>query len=236
MEASTPATESNVMLNETTALNDMAVKTGGLMAWGSRNIADLLPRVAEDLETYYSLGYRAPATGKDVARRIEVKTKDPRYTVRSRREFVEKSETSLMNDRVHGNLYANVEGSSIPFALELGEMRGIGRNRWSLPVKIRIPIDSLTTRSRGEDQTGQFSVFVVAGGPAAMSEMRRQTQPFRIPAADQRRAKSSHFTFNITLEVDDKADRISVGVLDEVSKQFGLKRLAVPRRTDVASF
>ena len=201
------------------------------MAWGSANIAEILPRVAEDLEAYYSLGYRSRGTGKDVTRDIVVKTKNPEYSVRSRRQFVEKSDQSQMNDRVTANLFDRIGGSSIPVLVTFGELKSIGRKRWSVPIKVRVPIAALMTRPEGRGQAGEFSVYVVTGSSVGvMSEVQRRSQPFRIPVADLQKAKTSHFTYDLTLQVDATADRISVGVLDEVSKQFGLNRFMMPER------
>lgn len=225
------ALENKIMFNETNALIDLAEKTGGTAAWGSANIADMLPSVAGDLDSYYSLAYRASASGKDVSRGITVKTKNPEYRVRARQQFVEKSDQTLMNDRVLANLYQRLEGASFNFDVIFEEMKMDGRKRWTLPMKIRIPIAALTALPHGPNEAGEFSVYVVTGGVVGVSsEVQRRTQPFRIPRADLAKAKASHFTYSLNLEIDEKVDRISVGVLDETSKEFGLKRLAVPPR------
>lgn len=104
-----------ILMNESSALDEVAVATGGLSAWGSTGIAKLLPRVGDDLETYYSLAYRATATGKDAARKIVVTTKNPAHVVRARKQFVEKSETTQIKDRVRSNLFQKVEGSTRRF-------------------------------------------------------------------------------------------------------------------------
>jgi hypothetical protein len=60
--------------------------------------------------------------------------------------------------------------------------------------------------------------------------VRHRTQAFRIPRSDLERARTSHFTYELTLEVDDDVDRISVGVMDDTSSEFGLRRIRVPSR------
>lgn len=225
------ALANKVMFNETTALQDLAASTGGLMAWGAANIAEMLPRVADDLESYYSLGYRSRATGKDVTRRIVVKTKNAAYEVRARRQFVEKSDESLMNDRVIANLYDRIGGSTVNFDVGLGAPVKDGRSRWTLPLRLRIPIASLTALQQGRQYAGEFSVYLVTGAEVGvMSEVQRRVQPFQIPVADLEKAKSSHYTVDFTLRIDEEVDRVSVGLLDGVAKEFGLKRIAIPPR------
>lgn len=231
------AHESTVLFNEATALQELADGTGGLMAWGAGNIAEMLPRVVDDLETYYSLGYRAPATGKDRVRKIEVRAKNAAYEVRTRTQFVEKSDETRMKDRLIANLYQNLGESKIPFAVTLGELRKTSRNRWELPVKVRIPIAALTTLPRGAQESGEFSVYVVTGANVGvMSEVQHKTQPFNIPRADLARAKASHFTYDVVVQVDEKVDRLSVGVVDETAKELGVKLIVLPNRnTETAS-
>jgi VWFA-related protein len=223
--------ENRIMINETTALSHIADRTGGLTAWGSGNIAKLLPRVAEDMDAYYSLAYRASTTGKDASRKIEVRTKNPAYRVRSRGSFVEKSDQTRMSDRVVANLYHPLPGASLPFSVTFGQVRRVRRNRTAVPLIVRVPIGSLTTLPSGSEGAGSFSVYVVTGSESGIvSDVRNRTQAFRIPRSDLERAKASHFTYELTLEVDDDVDRISVGVLDDTSSEFGLRRIRVPSR------
>jgi VWFA-related protein len=223
-----------VLMNESAALDEVAVATGGASAWGSANIAKLLPRVGDDLESYYSLAYRATATGKDAARKIVVTTKNPAHVVRARKQFVEKSETTQIKDRVRSNLFQRVEGSSaqIPFDVAVGTIRKTGRNRWAVPLKIRIPIGSLTTLPRGPEESGAFSVFFATGGVlGVMSEVEQRTQQFTIPRGDVARAKSSHFTYDLELAIDQLVKSLSIAVMDDVGKEFGLKRYTLPKQS-----
>jgi VWFA-related protein len=220
------------LMNEASALDEVAVATGGASAVSTVSIARLLPRVGDDLETYYSLGYRATTTGKDDARRIVVTTKNPQHVVRARKQFVEKSETTQLKDRVRANLYQRVEGSSakIPFDVAVGAFKKTGRNRWTVPVKIRIPIKSLTVMPRGVDEAGSFSVFFATGGVlGVMSEVEQRTQSFTIPSSELSKAKQSYFTYDLELQLDKLVQTISIAVLDDVGKEFGIKRFELPR-------
>jgi VWFA-related protein len=224
--------ENAMLLNEATVLGEIAAATGGTSALGTVNIAKMLPRVAEDLSSYYSLGYRATATGKDASRKLTVTTKNKNYVVRARREFVEKSETTQVKDRVRANLFQRVDSSSakIPFDVAVGTFRKTGRNRWSVPLKIRIPIGSLTTLPQGAEESGAFSVFFATGGIlGVMSEVEQRTQNFEIPRADATRAKASYFTYDLELAIDQLVKTLSIAVMDDVGKEFGIKRFAIPK-------
>ena len=220
----------NTLFNQAMALSDIADRTGGLAAWGAANIAAMLPKMAEDLETYYSLGYRAPGTSQGIARKLEVRTKNRDWTVRARREFVEKSDEEAVKDRVIANLYQASAGS-LPFEVEQGTPRSTGRNRWEVPLKLRIPINALTTLPDGSAEAGQFSVYAASGAVAGvMSDVQRRSQPFRIPKEELAKAKESHFTYDFAMQLDEKANRLSIAVVDETGKEIGLRQLAVAGR------
>lgn len=228
------ALDNAILMNQTASFMELAKETGGLTAAGPAEIVELLPRVVDDLESYYSLAYRATPTGKDARRKVVVTAKNRDYEVRSRRAVVEKSDDTQMDDRVVANLFQPREHSVIPIRVDLGTMSKSGRNRWAVPIKVRVPIAALTTLERGAAATGAFSVFVGTGGDVGViSDVTRRTQPYSIKLADFENARGSHFTYNATVEIDNLADAISVGVRDDVSKEYGLVRIPIPARDGI---
>jgi hypothetical protein len=220
-----------MLINQTASLSEIARETGGLMAAGPSDIVELLPRVVDDLESYYSLAYRATATGTDAKRKIVVTTKNRDYEVRSRRSIVEKSDDTQMDDRVVANLFQPLDSLVIPIDVKLGALTKVRKNRWSVPVAVRIPISALTTSVQEMTAKGSFSVFVGTGADfGVISDVTKRTQEYSIKAADLANAARSHFTYNVTVEVDQFADAISVGVRDDLSREYGLVRLPLPAR------
>lgn len=222
--------DAHVVQNELVALQNLAVKTGGIATSGAERIAALLPQVAEDLKSYYSLGYRAPGQRKDMARRIAVRTKDPQYTVRTRTQFVEKSDVTLMKERLIANLHEHLEASSIPVSVQFGAVAAKGKRRWQVPLEISFPMRTLTFLPEGRNVSAAFSVYVMVDTMSDSSEAHHQTQSFRVPDTELESAKASPVVYDFVLEVDDKAKLVSVGVVDETAKTFGLQRVALPPR------
>ena len=221
----------NLALNETASLTEIAGATGGRMASGAAGIVELLPLIADDLQSYYSLAYRSGSSPGKGRRDIEVRTKDRSLTVRARRQLVRKAETAKMHDRVVGNLYRPSEQARLPISASAGSLTKVEGNRWSLPVSVRIPIGSLTLTPGNEGHAGTFSVFVASAGPLGLtSEVQEQKQRFAIPPADLERARASHFTYDLTIEVDAASDKVTVGVQDEVSAEFGLAVVHLPEK------
>ncbi len=226
-DPSTPDISRSVLLNEMVMLKEIADKTGGVTSYGTANTAVLMPRVAEDLSDYYSLAYRAAARNEDAARKIVVKTKDRKLNVRSRREFVEKTDDTRMRDRVLAALHDASLDSSFQLGAEVGQPTKVSRKTQTAPLKIRIPIKALTLLPQGDKHSGSFTVYAITGGRLGdVSEVTRRTQTFDIPAGDLDRARAGHFTYNFDVIVNDKTKQLAVGVLDEISKDYGL--LTVP--------
>lgn len=211
-------------LNESAALYEIAAATGGISATGARNIAGLLPRVGDDLDSYYSLAYRATATGRDERRSIRVTTKNRDYVIRSRRQYAEKSDETRVRDLVTANLVQETAGGSLPVEVQVGRITRTG-SRNLVPLTISVPVASLTTR---EDGSGSFSVYLASGGGfGVLSEVERRGQAFTSVEAKAAAARTGYFTYEVTMRIDPDSYRIAVGVLDDVSKEFGVDRVAV---------
>jgi VWFA-related protein len=217
------AIDNLIMLNENSMLVEVAEKTGGMMSWGTANIADLLPRIADDLTDYYSLAYRATPKKDGVPRQVVVKTKNRAYEVRARREVVEKSDDMRMNDRVTAAALGDVQPPPFDIAAELAPLK-----KGVLPLKVRVPIASLTLVPNGSQYTGAFSVYVVSANEKGdVSDVTRQTQTFEIKEDALGRADDAHFTYELDMRVAENTTRVAVGVMDEVSKSYGLASVPV---------
>jgi VWFA-related protein len=207
--------------NEVPVLKELAARTGGRPAWGSNEVSELLASVRDDFETYYSLAYRITPRSKDKARAVEVRLKDPELRSRSRRDVIEKSDVTRMEDHVLASLVRNDVPSTLPFSVKVGTPRG---KKLRIPVTIRVPISALTMLPNGPNQSGGFSVYVAWGAKlGGISEATHERQLFHIPSADVARAKKSFFTYDFELAADRRTERISVGVVDEVSREYGVR-------------
>ena len=217
-----------VLMNETAAIGELANQTGGVAGWGKTDIIRLAEAIRNDSTAYYSLAIRAPeSNGK--ARRISVTTKNRAHRVRSRREYVIKTDAALMRDRVRGALYSSVGDPALSFVVETGEPRRAAR-RYRIPVTIRIPVASLTTLPRDGTNAGSFAVYAAAGGMLGiMSDVTEKTQPFTVKPEDVEKAKTAFITYELEVVCDGRADRVSIGVLDDVSRHWGVVTVKVDK-------
>jgi VWFA-related protein len=217
-----------MLQNETPALMHTAEVTGGMAAWGAGDVIKLLPAIENDLTSYYSLAYRATGGARNgAAHRIVVKAKNPAYRVRARQEVVTESDVTRMKARVAGALVGVPEQVRIPLQVNAGKPVAKGR-QWEVPLTVYIPIASLTTLPENGKQRGAFTVYIASSDAAgAMSEITGKTQPFDV--SDAQRAQNAAFSYRVTVVTDREAQHIAVGVFDELSREWGLQRIAVPR-------
>jgi VWFA-related protein len=227
--AGTATYDYDLLNNEISVLSDIAVQTGGQMAYGT-DVVKLLPHVEEDFESYYSLGYRATTSNQNRAHTIVVKTRNRDYIVRSRREFVEKTDDAKMNDRVVANLFQAPGGSIIPVKVDIGRHTPL-KGKYTVPISVRIPIASLTTVPQSNTNAGAFSVYVTSSSRSrgTIGDVTHRTQRYDIPPNQVTKARQGFFTYDLQVLVDGGVDRLSVGVFDEVSREFGFTAVDLPR-------
>jgi VWFA-related protein len=211
-----------ILLNETAALNDVATRTGGVAGWGFTDVAKIANAMRDDLASYYSLAFKAPK--KAATHKISVTTKNRSYSVRARREFIEKTDAMQMTDRIVSSLYQPQHVSTLPIDVQVLHITKV-KNRWHIPVVLRIPAASLTTLPDDKGSSGSFRVYAAAGGLLGiMSDVYEKSQPFTIPK-DATDVATKQFTYEFEMVTDARADRIVIGAYDELSKQYGVLRI-----------
>lgn len=212
-----------ILNNETPMLEYVAKETGGATAWGSNEVTKLLPSIGEDFDSYYSLAYRA-TQGKAASRRIEVKVKDPKLTVRARKGYVPKSDTTRMDDRVIATLFGNAPQSLFEIKVRLAVPKRDEKKHYVIPITIEVPISALTTLpAAGNVHNGAFTVYMAWGAIlGGVSDTHRDTKQFSIADTDMEKAKGDYFTYQMSVASATPYLRIALGVYDEVSKEYAL--------------
>lgn len=213
--------------NTTDSMAMMAEMTGGLASLQTNNYAAAFAHIKRDLDSYYSLGYRAGTERVDRQRSLEVRVKNRNYTVRSRQSFVEKSTYAEMSDRVIANLLYTSKQNDLHIVVKSDRPRVTDDSGlFEVPVEVQIPMDMLTFIPQGETQfAGGFDVyFVLANKNNDLSDVSRQSHQIIVPAADMAKSKGKYYTYSVEMLMERGVNRISVGVVDSVSNVTGFAR------------
>lgn len=211
--------------NSTDSLNLLAEMTGGLAAVGTNNFSGAFARIAQDLDSYYSLGYRSSTERVDRQRSIQVKVKNKNYLVRSRRSFVEKSIPTEMTDRVIANLFYPNRANDLKIVFKTGMPVSMDGDRFKVPLEVHIPMDKLTLIPQGEVLAGGFSVYIgVSDENGDMSDINQQSHRLNVPQGDAEKTKGKDYVYTVDLIMQKGLNKISIGVVDEISNTTGFDR------------
>jgi hypothetical protein len=204
----------------------MAQMTGGLASVNTNNFAEAFKRIERDLQAYYSIGYRAGTERVDRQRYLQVKTKNKDLRVRARQTFVEKSVFTEMSDRVVANLLYRVKDNDLAILARVGQPIAVDDGLFRVAIDVQIPMSSLTLLPQGEEtNVGGFDIYVVVGNKDNdLSEVARKSHQVNVPRRDMESLKNKYYTYTLELLVERGLNKISIGVVDQISSTSGFTR------------
>jgi VWFA-related protein len=235
-EYSSPTSTSVTQAAQTNTMESMqlmADMTGGLASVQSNNFAAAFQRIERDLQSYYSLGYRAGTERVDRQRYLSVRAKNRKdLIVRARQTFVEKSVYAEMSDRVIANLLYRIKDNDLHILTRLGQAIPTGDGYFRVPVDIQIPMGSLALLPQGDTEyAGGFDIYVVvANKDNDMSDVARKGHQLHVPADQIKTIGGKFYTYTLELLTEPGLNKISIGVVDQISNIAGFSREQVIAR------
>lgn len=213
--------------NTTESMQLIAQMTGGLASVQTNNFAAAFQRIQRDLESYYSLGYRAGTERVDRQRYLQVRLKGRKDLIaRARQTFVEKSVFAEMSDRVIANLLYRVKDNDLNILTRIGQVIPTGDGYFRVPVDVQIPLSSLAMLPQGDSEfAGGFDIYVVvANKDNDMSDVAKKSHQIHIPANEIKAAQGKFYTYTLELLTEPGLNKISIGVIDQISNTSGFSR------------
>lgn len=195
----------------------LAEGTGGRATIATANFSDALRRVAQDLTTYYSLGY-APAHADDGRyHEIEVRVKRPGLAVRHREGYRSQSLEARLNDGTTAALLYGTSSNPLDADLVFGRPEPDGHGNFLVPVEVKIPISSMALLPRGEEHQGRMRVALsVLDADGDTSPPAQEPFLVSIPSAEMERAGDAFYTYTATLLMRGGSHLVAAGVSDEI--------------------
>ena len=206
------------------SLRLLADETGGMAIFNTNDIAPRLELVAQDMYTYYSIGYPLQASGQDKVHKVKVKLRDDpafaNYEVRYRSRFVEKSLETKVQDRVVSSLVFEVDENPMELEVETGTPTTATADRWMLPARITFPLSTIALLPEGEDYVARVVLFIAArDDDGKKSDIVRQRHEIRVPAARYQEARHQRFAIDAQLLMEPGRYRVSMALLDPLTRQ-----------------
>ncbi len=210
-------------------LRMMADETGGVAIFNTNDVGPKLVRIEQDFYDYYSIGYNLQATGSDRVHRIKLTIPDhPDYRIRYRRRIVEKSLESRVQDRVLTGLVIPLEDNPLGIVVGTSNAAPTSGSRWTVPFELSFALEKIALFPAGEDYVGQVTLFLAARDTdGKQSDLVRQEHEVRIPAADYEEALRERFTITAALLMEAGSYKVSVGLLDNFTRQVGFSTSSV---------
>lgn len=211
------------MLKETSRVKNAALKlmaddTGGIPILNVNDISSSLERIGNDLQFYYSLGYRSLQHEKGKYHKIDVKLVDveEKYEVRVREGYLRVSKEDSIKDSLSSRLFLYRIENPMNVRVQVLPVEYIATSkRLSLKIKLLIPINNLTLYSEGDGYVGKIKVYI------ALKDSRNRLSPcheliedIKIPASDYEIALKSSYPYIAEMYVEPEDYIISLCVRD----------------------
>jgi VWFA-related protein len=222
--ASDPMSASVGRHNYSDSLRYLADETGGIAITDTNDVGPRLDLVAQDLYTYYSIGYPLQTSGQDKVHRVKVELRDDPafsgYQLRYRSRFVEKSVSTRVQDAVMSSLVYEIDDNPIGIDVVTGTPAPASEKRWLLPTQVSFPINNIAMLPEGDDFVARVVLFVAArDADGKQSDLVRQEHEIRIPADRYEDAVSRLYFIDTQLLMEQGRYKISVALLDPLTRQ-----------------
>jgi VWFA-related protein len=222
-----PITDTIHLNNMQESLQYMAERTGGRAILSANDVTAGLESFRSDLFTFYSLGYTLSSSGSDKVHRIKVELPDhPDYQLSYRRSFVEKSPETRVQDAVVTGLMYDLESNPMKIRAEVTDPTPADKDRWILPLEVRIPLRSIALIPELDEYVGQIMLVVAAQDKKGrQSDLQRREHEIRMPAADYETRRGDHIVVELDLLMNEGFYRVAVGVMDRITRQSSYQSL-----------
>lgn len=205
-----------------------ATATGGRRIQASGLLDEHLDLLANDFDTYYSLGFRPANWEPGTTHSIDVRVNKKGLRVRHREKFrMIDADTEAAQSTVTALLYQSVE-NPLGITLHPGTETPRDDETAVLSVLVDIPVSRISLIPDGDARAARLTLFVSvkdrAGNPGAVQKV-----PFhlRIPEdkVEEAVTKSAHYPLPVVLRSGDR--QVAVSVRDEPSAVVSTVRLEV---------
>ncbi|HEY4562638.1 MAG TPA: hypothetical protein VIJ36_06645, partial [Thermoanaerobaculia bacterium] len=195
-------------------LHFLADDTGGRALINAADVPGALARVADDLSTYYSLGYQPKRPGDEAEHKIEVKVKTRGAQVRYRQWYRDKPVSETMAEATLAVMRFGPEDNPLETKLEVLPDWKPGE----ILVRVKVPVAKLFLQPNGASRQGQLRLYVVASGESSTTPV-RQTKlvTVEVPEAEAAAGSKKEYIHEIAVPLKPGFYALGVGIRDELA-------------------
>lgn len=216
MERGATLQESRIS-NRQNGLRILAEETGGLAMLNAADPGTALRRMAADLSTYYSIGYRPQRPADDREHKIEVEVRRKGATVRHRRWYKDKRVAEAVADRTSAAMVFGEEENPLGASVEIGEQTPAG-DGYVVPLRVTVPLARLFLESKGGGREGRLRLFVVASGQGRLTPVREtRLITVAVPEAEVASGRLRDYVHEVRIKLEKGSWTVGVGIRDEIA-------------------
>jgi VWFA-related protein len=219
--ASGAATDFTAGTASTDGFTRLALATGGESHVG-RNAQLAIRKVQDDLDSYYSVGYRSQTfVGPQTKIAVKVKSGHRARAVISAARVQPEWQIA---DRVVNN-HAASDTNDLGIVLIPGRLPPAPDGARRVKVDVMIPFDGLRLVREGREYNCSFTVFVSVGDASGGANPQRETRNLKFDEQMVERLRGKNLAYGLDLTIGPGRDRVSVGILDLVGGATGYSRV-----------
>jgi len=213
--------------NTAMAYQTLARISGGLAITNTSNFDFAFQTLANDLNSYYSIGFKPGYSSTQDLRRIVVKMKNPEYRFRARETYIANAKPAQdeMSARVIANLYTTDARNAWEISVKPGAPQKDG-SEYRVPFEVTMA-PTITLAPEGDNLVGNFTVFVVVGNGENTSKVIRNAHAVKVPVDAEDDFREKKITYKATITMNPGDNILSVAVVDQASKMAGFARAKV---------
>ena len=203
--------------------------TGGRVLMDSAALDDQLLEVAEELGSYYSLGYTPLNPGDGEYHRITVEVVREGVELRYRQGYTDRGRGNQLIERTLAAATLGVAQNPMDVAIGVDDIESKGQDSFLVPVMVRIPIGELVLLPQGSEHLGRVTIALAARDDAGrVSEVHSRQFPVRVPNQQVTAAVSQMAGFVMGMQMRGGEHRIAVSVRDDHSAVESTTYLDMP--------
>ena len=215
----------------------LANETGGTAILNANRPLQALESLTTEWTTY-SLGFTPPhpPTGRSHRIRVElVGSAAKGHRVRHRRSYLDKKLEAELVDRLTSTLFLERDTNPLGVEVAVGAADRLGRNRYEVPIEIRLPRAKFLTLPDSRDPRGQARLWMASvsdrGGRSTVRQTLEDIDPVETAGGDTVEhgaiQQSPLHTVVVRIELERGTHRVAIGVRDEIAHTESLISVAV---------
>ena len=212
-------------------LHYISEETGGKAILNANDFEDELAELADELDTFYSLGYQPEHPGYAQTHRVSVKVEGKRqYDVRYRRTFLHKKDEQVLADRALGAVLFDVTENPLNASVEVRPQQPGSEGRTLVPLEVILPWNKLVLLPGEGGRQGHLTLVVAAPARSKKgSGIRKKDVPITVPEGE---TPEGLYRVGIEIELEPGSYRLGLGLWDELAAEGSF--LTVPVEVEAA--